>query len=138
MISFEAFVTELAELGAVTVGQLEKTAEVTREQAQHALTRLDELDHQRPTAGQLGRGALVGSIVGPIASNVGKLISEGRFSKPRDIAGQIASGTIFGTATPFIKHKVETGTERKTLKNYIDSGGGGRLATQIENKLGTS
>lgn len=137
MISFEGFVTELAELGAVTSGQLAKVAEVTREQAQHAMERLDDLEHQRPTMGQLGRGALVGAMVGPIASNVSKLVSEGRFSKPREIAGQIAGGTIFGTATPLLKHKVETGTERRTLRNYIESGQAGRLANQIESKLET-
>lgn len=137
MISFEAFVTELGELGAVTSGQLAKVAEVTREQASHALQRLDELEHQRPTAGQLGRGAIVGSLVGPIASNVSKLVSSGKLHTPREIAGQIAGGTIFGTATPLLKHKVETGTERRTLRDYVESGRGGRLATQIESKLGT-
>ena len=137
MISFQSFVTELADLGAVTAEQLAKVAEVTREQAQHAMERLDDLEHQRPTLGQLGRGALVGAMVGPIASNVSKLVSEGRFSKPREIAGQIAGGTIFGTATPLLKHKVETGTERKTLRNYVESGQGGRLSHQIEHKLGT-
>lgn len=124
MISFHAAIEELA-----------KTAEVSREQAQIALERLDDLEHQKPTMGQLGRGALVGSVVGPIASNVSKLISAGHLHSPREMAGQIAGGAIFGTAAPLLKHKVESGAERKTLKDYINAGGGGRLATQIENKL---
>ena len=92
---------------------------------------------QRPTLGQLGRGALVGSVVGPVASNVSKLISEGRFNKPRELAGQIAGGAIFGTAAPLLKHKVETSAERKLLQDYINEGHSGRLSSQIESKLGT-
>jgi hypothetical protein len=134
---FEAFVEELGTLNAVTPEQLQKVAEVTREQAQAAMLRLDELEHQKPTLGQLGRGAAVGSIVGPIASNVNKLISKGEFNTPREIAGQIAGGAIFGIATPLIKHRVETGTERHALRDYVNQGHGGRLATQIENKLET-
>lgn len=134
-ISFEAFISELGQLNAVTDEQLAKVAEVTREQAQTALGRLDELEHQRPTLGQLGRGALVGSMVGPVASNVNKLISKGEFHSPREMLGQIAGGAIFGTVTPLLKHKVETGTERHILKDYVGSGHEGRLATQIESKL---
>lgn len=136
-ISFEAFVEELGQLGAVTEGQLQKVAEVTREQAQQALQHLDHLESERPTLGQLARGAAVGSVVGPVASNVSKLISAGHLHTPREVAGQVAGGVIFGTATPLLKHKVETGTERRTLKDYVNSGHGGRLVSQIENKLET-
>jgi hypothetical protein len=131
------FLSELGGLHAVTPDQLQKVAEVTREQAQQALQHLDTLESQKPTAGQLARGALVGSVVGPVASNVSKLISAGHLHTPREVAGQVAGGVIFGTATPLLKHKVETGTERRMLQDYVNSGQGGRLATQIESKLET-
>lgn len=136
-ISFEAFIDELSTLNAVTPYQLQKAAEVTKDQAQVALSRLDELDHQRPTLGQLGRGAAVGSIVGPIASNVNKLISKGEFNTPREMVGQLAGGAVLGIAAPLLRHKVETGNERHLLRNYVNEGHGGRLATQIETKLET-
>jgi hypothetical protein len=122
---FEAFVSE-------------KLAEVTREQANEAVERLDAIEHSRPTLGQLSRGALIGSLVGPISSNTSKLISSGHLHSPRDIAGQIAGGVVFGTAAPLLKYKVESGAERKVLEDYINQGHGGRLATQIEHKLGES
>ncbi len=138
MISFPAFIRELAVLGAVTEGQLKvAAAEVTRQDAQGALGRLEELEATRPTGGQLTRGALVGASVGPIASNISKLISSSKLHSPREIVGQAVSGAMFGGAMPYAKHEVESGAERRKLKSYISAGHGGRLATQIENKLGT-
>jgi hypothetical protein len=137
MISYRAFAEELAQLGAVTEGQLKVANEVSNEEAERALQRLQHLEASGPTRGQLLRGAAVGAVTGPLASNVSKLISKGEFHSPREVAGQIAGGLIMGTAVPLVKQKIESSAERATLKNYVESGRHGRLATQIESKLGT-
>jgi hypothetical protein len=138
VISFQACVRELGALNAVTEGQLKTAAyDVTREDAHAALERLQRLESGRPTRGQLLRGAAIGSVMGPLASNASKLISKGEFHSPREVAGQVAGGLIMGTAVPLFRQKVESTAERRTLKDYINAGHGGRLATQIESKLGT-
>lgn len=137
MINFSAFVHELGELGAVSDEQLKVAADLSRDDAEHALHRLEGLETARPTGGQLLRGAAVGAIASPIASNISRLISHGEFTHPRDIAGQVAGGLVMGTALPFAKHKLETGAERKTLRNYIEQSPRGRLAKDIETKLET-
>lgn len=135
MISFEAFIDELSHLHAVTEGQLKAASDVTQEQAETALKRLAYLDAGAPTAGQLSRSAAVGAIATPLASNISRLISHGEFSRPRDIAGQIAGGLVMGTAMPLAKHKMETSAERRVLRDYINQGRHGRLTHQIESKL---
>jgi hypothetical protein len=137
VISFQAFVDELEQLGAATPEQLKVAAEVTREDARGSRAHLEELEATRPTPGQLGRAALLGATVGPVASNVNKLISSGKLHTPREVAGQMAGGVLFGAAMPYAKHEIESGAERRKLKRYIAAGHGGRLATQIETKLGT-
>lgn len=136
MISFSAFIIELEKLGAVTEGQLKAAADVTRDDASAALDRLKRLEGGRPTSGQLLRGAAIGALTGPLASNVNKLISKGEFHSPREIAGQVAGGLIMGTAVPLVRQKIESSAERKTLKDYVNAGHGGRLATQIQGTLG--
>jgi hypothetical protein len=137
VISFLAFADELGKLDAVTPGQLKVASEVSREDAQAALQRLQRLEASGPTRGQLLRGAAIGALTGPLASNVSKVISQGEFHSPREIAGQVAGGLIMGTAVPLVRQKIESTAERRTLKDYVDAGHGGRLVNQIESKLGT-
>lgn len=111
-----------------------KLAEVAQDEAQRALNRLEWLETGRPSNEQLARGALIGSIVGPVASGASKLISTGKFHTPREVAGQVAGGLITGTALPFMKHHLDTHAERKKLQDYV-SGHHGRLAKRIEQKL---
>lgn len=111
--------------------------ELTSSDARAALTRLGELEATRPTEDQLVRSALTGAVIGPISGNMNRLISAGQFAKPREMVGQVASGALFGGAMPYLKHELESGAERRKLRHYIASRRGGRLVTQIENKLGT-
>ena len=109
-------------------------ADVSRPDAQAALDRLETLESARATPGQLARGALVGSVAGPIASNLSKVISTGQFHTPREIAGQVVGGLLMGTAVPLAKQEVDARAERKVLQNYV-SGHGGQLAERIGEKL---
>lgn len=111
-----------------------KLADVTRQEAQRSLERLEGIDAGRPTGGQLARGALVGSIAGPVASNLNRLIGKGEFHSPREIAGQIAGGLIMGTAVPLAKREVDAFAERKVLNDYASSHGG-QLAQRITDRL---
>lgn len=131
MISFEAFADELQRF----VPKL--ASDVSRDDAAAALERLQALEASGPTGAQMLRGAAVGALAGPLASNVNKLIGKGQFHTPREIAGQVAGGLIMGTAVPMMRRKIESTAERRTLQNYIEAGHGGRLASQIEDKLAT-
>jgi hypothetical protein len=135
VISFEAFADELGRSPAVPF--LAKLAEVTREDASAALERLQQIEQSGPTRAQLIRGAAVGALTSPLASNVSKMISKGELHTPREIAGQVAGGLIMGTAVPMMRRKVESTAERRTLRDYVDAGHGGRLANQIQDTLGT-
>lgn len=128
MTSFEACLQELLKLAH----------EASKEEALGALDRLEGIERARPTAGQMARGAIIGGAVGPAASAVGKLISHGHFQAPREALSQAVTGALAGSAVPFIKNRLESTAERRMLRNYVDQGvGGRRLATQIEQKLGT-
>jgi uncharacterized protein YcfJ len=131
VISFAAFADELQRFTT------KLAADVTREDASAALGRLHQLEANGPTPAQVARGAAVGALAGPIASNVNKFIGKGEFHSPREIAGQVAGGLIMGTAVPLMRRKLETTAERRTLRDYINAGHSGRLATQIEDKLAT-
>lgn len=135
--AFERYVEAFTKAAGILPIGTGAPAEVTRADAQSALEHLEELEATRPTTGQLLRGAALGATIGPISSNVNKLISSGHLNTPREIAGQVAGGLLFGTAMPYAKHELDSGAERRKLRNYVDAGHGGRLATQIENKLGT-
>lgn len=113
---------------------LHKLADVTRTDAQAAFDRLEQLESARPTASQLARGALVGSVAGPIASNISKVISSGHLHTPREIAGQVVGGLLMGTAVPLAKQTVDAHAEKSVLKDYIGQHSG-RLAERIGEKL---
>jgi hypothetical protein len=137
LAEFERYVEAFTKTAGFQLTGTGAPAEMTRQDAQSALQHLEELEATRPTTGQLLSGAALGATIGPISSNVNKLISSGHLNSPREIAGQVAGGLLFGTAMPYAKHELESGAERRKLRQYVDAGHGGRLATQIENKLGT-
>jgi len=137
MISVDALLDELVDLGLIKIA----VEGISTQQAQDALRRLRDLEDSKPTAGQLLRGAGVGAIAGPVAAGVSRVISggvkRGLAGTARDIAGQAASGAIYGGAIPFARHHLESGVEKKKLKGYLDTHDRqNRLQGQIKKTLG--
>lgn len=102
--------------------ELEKLATVTPEQAVAAKENIQQLEKAKPSAGQLARGALVGSAVGTTAGLVSKAIG-GNFKKglkpnARDVAALMASGAIFGSATPVAKYHMEHQANQRKLDEF--------------------
>lgn len=116
------------------------SAELTSRDAQDAMRRLRDLEASKPTAGQLLRGAGVGAVAGPVASAVSRGITGGAkrgvVGAAREIAGQAASGAIFGGGIPYARHHLETGVERQKLKEYLGQKPSTRLRGRITKTLG--
>ena len=129
-----AMVDELRLMGAVEECQareLEKRAlgEVSEVEARSSLDRLQRLEQGKPTMEQLGRGAAVGAVVGPLAALAGRAVA-GRsvraatdqqfLPQARQLAAQIGHGTIFGGLTPALTSRIERGAEVNKLKGYLN------------------
>lgn len=127
-----SMVEELLALGAITNNQaiaLDKTAEnIPATEARYSLRRLKRLEEGRPTLDQLGRGAAVGAVVGPLAALAGRAIAgkavraptdQQLLPKTRQLLAQAGSGAVFGGGMPALTNKIEREAEIKTLKNYL-------------------
>jgi len=124
-----AMVDELRELNALTAGQLDKLAAITDQEATGALTRLEKLKRDKPSAGQLGRGALVGATLGPVASLASRAIA-GKSTQPmgvyrgvRDLAATATQGAFAGGLVPVVRHTADQRAEKGTLKKYLKEHG---------------
>lgn len=106
--------------------ELEKLGEVTADQARRSLDRLDSLERNKPTAGQVGRYAALGAVAGPAISAVGNVIKgknpfEGATIKDklRDVAAQAAKGSLSAGAVPLIRGHLDRRAEEGTLRSYL-------------------
>jgi hypothetical protein len=120
--------------------EMSKLADVSAEEAASAYKRLKQLDKDKPTVGQLGRGALVGAVAAPTAGIVSKMIAggpkKGLVEGARNLAGQAASGAIYGGGMPYVRHKLEHRAEEEKLKDYLGKSKRGKLRGQIQKTLG--
>ena len=141
MTFFEALIDELRALDAVSSSQLDKLAsEVTSEQAAVALKKLRTLEKSKPTGGELARGAAVGAVAGPVAANLSKVIAggpkAGLTKSLREIAGQAASGAVYGGGLPFVRHRLERAAEMQKLREYAGEHKRGTLRGKIRKATG--
>lgn len=115
---------------------------VSREEAEQALGRLQNLESTKPTAGELARGAAVGAAITPLATLAGRVVSGDKLlgdlaektegiknpklrtlgkgvAALRNLGSSAASGAFFGGAIPAVRGEVEREAERKKLRNYL-------------------
>ena len=115
----EALLDELVKLGAVS-----------DEHAQHALERLDSLDRNKPTVGQLGRYAGIGAVAAPAISAVGNVV-RGRSpfegdtvkKKLREAAATAVKGGLSASVIPLARVHSDRNAQIGTLKKYLDERG---------------
>jgi len=128
-ITKKAMVDELRELGVLTAGQLEKLSSITDERATESLNRLNKLKRDKPTLGQIGRGAAIGATVMPAASIVARAIAGRKatglplYRGHRDLASMAIHGAAMGGVLPAARHRVEQHAETKTIKRYLNEHG---------------
>lgn len=120
---------ELVRLNAVTVDQaaaLVKSAAVTPEQARRSLDRLDSLERNKPTAGQLARYGTIGGLGGAAIGAVGNAIESGTAlkgatpkAKALNLAANAAKGALGGGAIPLLRMHSDRRAEMGTLRKFM-------------------
>lgn len=120
---------ELLRLNAITDGQAEalvKAATVTHEQARRSLDRLDSLERNKPTAGQLARYGSIGGLGGAAIGAVGNAIETGTGlkgatpkAKVLNMAANAAKGALGGGAIPLLRMHSDRRAEMGTLRKYM-------------------
>ncbi len=96
-------------------------SDVTRREAQNAAQDLRKLRRNAPTAGQLGRGAVIGAGIGAAAAGLGGLISgTGMPKSPRQWLGRAAGGALFAGGAPYLRHRAETNVKERKIKDYLE------------------
>ncbi len=99
--------------------ELEKLGAVSDDQAQAALDRLDTLERQRATAGQVARygalGAASGVGIGHVRNAIGGVRNNWRSAAGNAVAGAVSAGAI-----PVMQKHFDRKAEESTLKSYLD------------------
>ena len=120
----------------IVEGGLPKVAALSSDEAKASLGRLDELENVRQ--GELGRGALVGAVAGPLIATTGRLVSGAK--RPgnvlRQTAAEMTTGAAFGGALPFTRNRLERTVEREKLKGYLEGGSDRTLRNKIRRSVG--
>jgi hypothetical protein len=113
----QSFLDELVKLGAVS-----------DEHAQLAKERLDSLERNRPTVGQLGRYGAIGAIAGPAIGAVGNLIEKkSPFGSLRNVAAQAAKGGLAASTIPLARVALDRRAAAGTMKKYENEHSPGEL-----------
>ena len=107
------------------VEQLIKTAAnapVSDEQARRALDSMENLERNKPTAGQLARYSAIGAAAGPTVKSLGRLIEsgpKGALGSPRRLAAEAVGGALTTGAVPLARQHLEQHVQKDTLKRYM-------------------
>ncbi len=143
-VSKSAMLDELQAMNAITAGQFKKLAEeMSREDAEASLRRLQKLEEATPSGGKLLRGTLVGASMGPMANLAWRAAagSKARMGQPiylglRPQLAIASHGAIFGGLMPFGQNKLETQVEKQHLRKYLDTHPRGALPGEIKKVTG--
>lgn len=107
-MNFLSLLDELVKLGAVSDAE-----------AQKSIDRLDVLEKERPTLGQVGRYGVLGAGAGALGKVVGQGIEHGRLPTSRGALGAAAVGAIGMGAVPLARRVLDRRAEIGTLKKYM-------------------
>lgn len=131
MSLFDTFFDELAKLGTVT-----------SEDARRSLDRLDSLEKNRPTAGQVARYGGLGAVGGVAIGSVGNLIEHGTpfvhfpgatpRQKALSMAAGAAKGAISSGAIPLVRAHLDRRAEMGTLRRYMQENAAQKTAATID------
>lgn len=104
-----------------------KSAAVSVDQARRSLDRLDTLERNKPTTGQVARYGGIGALGGAAAGAVGNIIEHGSAlkgdtlkAKGLNLAASAAKGAIGGGALPLLRAHSDRHAEMGTLRNFMN------------------
>lgn len=128
------------------LNEVAKLANITDTEALDTLKKLRKLDREKPTAGELGRGAAVGAAAMPVISATSKLIAGGSTTPggvgrkliggARQLAASSVSGAAFGGGLPYLRHRAEYESKKQKLREYLDGSKRVGLRNHIKRNLG--
>jgi hypothetical protein len=111
--------------------ELEKLGAVSDDQAQSALDRLDTLERQKATAGQVARYGALGAASGAAIGHVRNAIS-GSKNNLRTAAGNALAGAVSAGALPVLQKHLDRRAEEGTLKDYLKENEGKTAAPLVK------
>jgi hypothetical protein len=103
-----AFLDELVKLGVIS-----------DEQARASLDRLESLEKNKPTGGQVARYGVLGAGAGAVGKAVSHSIEHGRLPVGRSLGGAAAAGAIGMGAMPLFRSSLDQRAEMGRLKKYM-------------------
>lgn len=144
--------------------QAPKLAEVGYGEASVALKKLQKLEAEAPTGGELARNALAGAMVGPVMGTVSQLVAgrqplqealgafreglpgaaktyRGAWAKGlkgtgRGMAASALSGSVLGAGMPLVRGYLHREAEKEKLRDYLGESPRGKLRGKIKQELG--
>jgi hypothetical protein len=102
-----------------TLDELVKLGFVSHEEASRAVDRLESLEKERPTAGQVARYGVLGAGAGVLGKAVSHSIEHGRLPTARGALGAAASGAIGMGAVPLVRRGLDQHAEVGRLRKYM-------------------
>lgn len=109
--------------------ELVKVGAISEEQAGASLDRIERLQQQKPTGGQVARYATIGAVASPAISAMsnaikGKALFDGKGGGVkgivRGIAGEAAKGAVATSMIPALRHEGDRRAEISTLKHFVE------------------
>jgi hypothetical protein len=116
-----AFFSELVKLGAISDAQ-----------AQESINRLDLLEKQKPTVGQVARYGAIGAGAGALTRSISHGVETGGLPKLRGLGGAAAAGAVGMGLTPLIQSHLNRRAEAGTLKKYLAQEHAGKFSKNPE------
>ncbi len=103
-----AFFDELTKLGAIS-----------DDQARASLDRLESLEKNKPTGGQVARYGVLGAGAGALGKAVSHGIEHSQLPVGRSLGGAAAAGAIGMGAMPLLRSSLDRRAEMGRLKQYM-------------------
>jgi hypothetical protein len=108
MLPFNAFLDELEKLGAIST-----------DDARRSYDRLDTLEQNKPTLGQIGRYGALGAGAGALTKTLGNAIEHKALPSARAAGAGALAGAIGMGAVPLIRQKLDQRAEYGKLKKFM-------------------
>lgn len=99
--------------------ELEKLGAVSSNEARRSLDRLETLEQNKPTAGQIARYGALGAGAGALTRTLGNAVEHKMLPSGRGAAAGAIGGAIAAGAVPLLQQKLDRKTEYGKLKKFM-------------------
>jgi hypothetical protein len=101
------------------LAELEKVGAVSADQARRSLDRLDTLEQNKPTVGQVARYGTLGAGAGALTKGISSVVEHGKLPTSRAALASGAAGAIGMGAVPLLRSALDRRAETGTLKKFM-------------------